>query len=127
MNAVGYWMAFHQNAVALRQKYLAIEAPDAAAKALKYDVWGIISVRYGLRVLGLSVEVYKRSEKDPMHARLIMPALEGRNDVSAAEDLDDTLEKLDTHMASQMMKAVASISATNAVKRGSGDGAAGSQ
>jgi hypothetical protein len=62
-----------------------------------------------------------------MHARLIMPALEGRNDVSAADDLDDNLEKLDTHMASQLIKAGASLSATNAVKRGSGYGAAGSQ
>jgi hypothetical protein len=127
MNAVGYWMAFHQSALALRQEYLVSETADAAAKALKYDVWGIIAVRYGLRVVGLRVEFYKRSAKDPMHARLIMPALEGRNDVSAADDLDDTLGKLDTHMASQLMKAVASLSATNAVKRGSGDGAAGSQ
>jgi hypothetical protein len=90
-------------------------------------VWGIISVRYGLRVVGLRVEFYKRSAKDPMHARLVMPALEGRNDVAAADDFDDTLEKLDTHMASQLMKAVSSLSATNAIKRGSGDGAAGSQ
>jgi hypothetical protein len=126
MISFGYWMAFHQNAVALRQEYLASEAPDAAYKALKYDVWGIFAVRYGLRIVGLRVEVYKRSAKDPMHARLIIPALEGRNDVSAADDLDDTLEKLDMHMESQLMKAVASLSATNAVKRGSGDGAAGS-
>jgi hypothetical protein len=118
MNSVGYWMAFHQNAVALRQEYLASEAPDAAAKALKYDVWGVISVRYGLRVVGLRVEVYKRSKKDPMHARLIMPALEGRNDVSAADDLDDTLEKLDTHMASQLMKAVVSPRTLEAVRDG---------
>jgi hypothetical protein len=103
------------------------ETADAAAKALKYDVWGIIAVRYGLRVVGLRVKVYKRYAKDPKQSRLIMPALEGRNDVPAAEDLADTLEKLDTHMASQLMKAVASLSATNAVKRGSGDGAAGSQ
>jgi hypothetical protein len=50
-------MAFHQSVVAFRQEYLAIEAPDAAAKALKYDVWGIISVRYGPRVVGLRVEL----------------------------------------------------------------------
>jgi hypothetical protein len=90
-------------------------------------VWGIISVRYGLRVVGLLAQVYKRSAKDPTHAKLIMPALEGRNDIAAADDLDDTLKKLDTHMASQLMKAVASLSVTNAVKRGSGDGAASSQ
>jgi hypothetical protein len=57
LNAVGYWMAFHQSVVAFRQEYLAIEALDAAAKALKYDVWGIISVRYGPRVVGLRVEL----------------------------------------------------------------------
>jgi hypothetical protein len=106
---------------------LRMESPDAAAKALKYDVWGIISVRYGLRVVGLRVEFYKRSAKDPTHAKLIMPALEGRNDVAAADDLNDALEKLDTHMAFQLMKAVASLSTTNAVKRVSGDGAASSR
>jgi hypothetical protein len=77
--------------------------------------------------VGLRVEFYKRSAKDPTHAKLIMPALESRNDAAAADDLDDTLEKLDTHMESQLMKAVASLSATNAIKRASGDGAAGSQ
>jgi hypothetical protein len=132
INSAGYWMAFHQSAIALRGECLAaIGAGNDGSLALErasvYDVWGIIAVRYGLRVVGLRVEFYKRASKDPMHAKLIMPVLEGRNDVAAADDLDDTLEKLDSHMATQLMKAVASLSATNAVKRGNGDGAAGSQ
>ena len=55
-----------------------------------------------------------------------MPALEGRKDVAAAEDLEDTVEKLNTQMASQLMK-TGSLCATNAVQRGCGDGIAGSQ
>jgi hypothetical protein len=61
-----------------------------------------------------------------MHARFLMPVLVGNNDTAATDDLDDVLEKLDTQMATQLMKAAASLHATNAVKR-SGDGGAGSQ
>jgi hypothetical protein len=62
-----------------------------------------------------------------MHAKLVMYVLEGRNDFAAADNLDDALEKLDSHMATQLMKAVASLSNTNSLKRGGGDGTAGSQ
>jgi hypothetical protein len=46
--------------------------------------------------------------------------------VRATDDLDDIMEKLDTHMATQLMKAAVSLHATNAVKR-SEDGGAASQ
>jgi hypothetical protein len=46
--------------------------------------------------------------------------------VRATNDLDDVMEKLDTYMATQLMKAAASLHATNAVKR-SGDGGAAFQ
>jgi hypothetical protein len=131
-NAAGYWMAFHQSAVALRAECLqelttSAQPASAIEKAQMYDVWAIVAVRYGLRVVGLRVEFYKRSAKDPMHERLIMPALEGRSDIAAADDLDEALSQLDSHMASQLMKAVASLSATNAVKRNNGDCTAGPQ
>jgi hypothetical protein len=86
----------------------------------------MIGMRYGLWVVGLRVEFYRRSAKDPMHARLVMPVLEGQNDTPATDDLDDVMEKLDMHMATQQMKAAATLHATNAVKR-SGDGEAASQ
>jgi hypothetical protein len=44
----------------------------------------------------------------------------------ATDYLDDVMEKLDTYMATQLMKAAASLHATNAVKR-SGNGGATSQ
>jgi hypothetical protein len=43
-----------------------------------------MAVRDGLRVIGLRVEFYKRSAKDPIHARLVMPVLEGQNDTCSA-------------------------------------------
>jgi hypothetical protein len=82
--------------------------------------------RYGLRVVVLRVEFYKRSAKDLMHARLVMPVLEGQNDTPATNDLNDVMEKLDMRMATRLMKAAASLHVTNAVKR-SGDGGAASQ
>jgi hypothetical protein len=91
-----------------------------------FDVWAMMAVRYGLRVLEMRVEFYKRSSMNPMHARLEMPKLEGQNDTPATDDLYDVMEKLDMHMATQLMKAAASLHPTNAVKRG-GDGGAASQ
>jgi hypothetical protein len=61
-----------------------------------------------------------------MHARLVMPVFEGQNDTPATDDLDDVMEKLDMHMATQLMKAAASLHATNSLKR-IGDGGAASQ
>jgi hypothetical protein len=61
-----------------------------------------------------------------MHARLVMPVLEGQNDTPATDDLGDIMEKPDTHMATQLMKAAASLHVTNSVKR-SKDGGAASQ
>jgi hypothetical protein len=46
--------------------------------------------------------------------------------VRATENLDDVMETLDTHMATQLMKAIASLHATDSVKR-SGDGGSASQ
>jgi hypothetical protein len=56
-----------------------------------------------------------------MHARLLTPVLAGNNDTTATEDLDDVLEKLDTHISTQVIKAATSLHAINARKR-SGDG-----
>jgi type I restriction-modification system DNA methylase subunit len=57
---------------------------------------------------------------------LVMPVLKGQNDVPATDDLDDVMEKLDMHMATRLMKAAASLDATNSVKS-SEDGGATSQ
>jgi hypothetical protein len=77
-------------------------------------------------VVGLRTVFYKISAKDPMHAKMVMPVLEGQNEISATDDQDEVMEKMDTHMATQLIKATASVHATNAVKR-SGDGGATSK
>jgi hypothetical protein len=89
-----------------------------------FDVWERMAVRYGICVVGLRVEFYKRSARDPIHARLVMPVLEGQNDTPATDDLDDVMEKLDMHMATRLMKDAASLHATNSVKRSGNGGAA---
>lgn len=121
INAAGYWMAFHEAAISLRQEAL-VDKKDE--DAVKYDVWALIAIRYALRVVGLRSEFYKLVAKDPVRAKLILPALEQRNDVAAADDLTESLEKLDSHMATQLMKAVATLSASNATRRAGKSGAA---
>jgi hypothetical protein len=119
-------MSFSSAAMAMRGGARKLEGPTEVEEAEMFDVWEMMAVRCGLRVVGLQVEFYKRSAKDPMHARLVMAVLEDQNDMPATDDLDDVMEKLDMHMATQLMKAAASLHDTNAVKR-SVDGGAASQ
>jgi hypothetical protein len=112
--------------MALRGEALKLEGTTGVKEAEMFDFWAMRAVRYGLRVVGLRVEFKKRSSEDPMHARLVMPVLEGQNDTPASDDLDDVMENLDMHMATQLMKAAASLHATNALKR-CGNGGAASQ
>jgi hypothetical protein len=125
-NSAGHWMSFSSAAMALQREALKLEGTTGVKEAEMSDVWAMMAVRYGLRVVGLRVEFYKRSAKDPIYVRLVMPVLEGQSDTPATDDLDDVMEKLDMHMATQLLKAAASLHATNAVKR-NGDGGAASQ
>lgn len=122
-NAAGYWMAFHEAAIDLRQ-----EKFDAGelANAVVFDVWACIAIRYGLRVVGLRTQFYRLAAKDPTYAKMIMPTLEQRNEVAPADDLTETMDKLDSHMTTQLMKAVATLSASNTTKKAGKGGAAGS-
>jgi hypothetical protein len=86
-NSAGYWMSFSSAAMALRGEALKLEGTTGVEEAEMFDVWAMMAVRYDLRVVGLRVEFYKRSAKDPMHARLVMPVLEGQNDTPATDDL----------------------------------------
>jgi hypothetical protein len=119
-------MRFPAAATALRGKALRTEGTQRIDDSTRYDVWAILAVRYGLRVVGLRTDFYKKPAKDPMHAKMVMPILEGQKEILATDDLDEVMEKLDTHMATQLMKAAESLHATNAVKR-SGDGKAASK
>jgi hypothetical protein len=125
-NSAGYWMSFSSAAMALRGEALKLEGTTGVEVAELFDVWAMMAVRYGLQVVELQVEFYKRSARDPMHTRLVMPVLEGQNDTPATDDLDDVMEKLDMLMVTQLMKAAAFVHAENSVKR-SGDGGASSQ
>jgi hypothetical protein len=55
-----------------------------------FDVRKMTAVRYDLRVVGLRVDLNKRYAKDPMHARLVMPVLEGHNYTPATDDIYDS-------------------------------------
>lgn len=122
INAAGFWMAFNQASISLRSEALEEKKFDQAEM---FDVWGIVSIRYGLRVTGLRSEFYKLAARDPVYAKLVLPTLEQKNDIPAADDLVEPMEKLDSHMSTQLMKAVATLSASNATKRAGRGGAAG--
>lgn len=114
INADGYWMAFNQASIPLRKE--AMEDKNFVNAEL-FDVWAIIAITYGIRFTGLLAEFYKFVRRDPVYAKLLLPTLEQRTDIPASDDLIESTEKLDTHMSMQLMKAVATISASNATNR----------
>ena len=122
VNATGYWAAFHQSAITLRTESIEENKPEDARR---FDVWAIIAVRYALRVLGLRCEFYEMAAEDPVQAKMVLPSLERRGKMIAADDMEEPLHQLETHMVSQLMKAVATLSASNATKKNGGGGAKG--
>lgn len=114
INAAGYWSVLHHVAYELRQ-----EAFEAGKKddAEKFDAWSFVAVRYSLRVLGLRAEFYRMAARDPMYAKLVLQTLERRSETAMADDLDGPLATLESHLSTQMFKAVATLKASNATKR----------
>lgn len=115
-------MEFHEAAIKLRQEAIKANEGDRASK---FDVWALLSIRYGLRVVGLRVEFYKMAADSPETAKMLQPGLERRQDMAAADDLVDTMDTLDSHMMTQLIKAVATLKASNAGKKSGSKGRGG--
>lgn len=119
INAAGFWMAFHEAFISLRREALTAGSDDEAQKC---DIWDLVAIRYGLRVVGLRSEFYKMASKDPVHVKMVLRSLEGRNDMAASEDLVEPLETLALHISTQWVNTVATLSVSNATKREKGKG-----
>lgn len=100
INAGGYWCAFHQASIDLGQEAL---TKQKDAEAGRFDVWAIIAVWYSLRVMVLQKEFYRIEYTDPVHVKLLLPAIERWTEILAAGDLEVRMEKMDGHMMSQLM------------------------
>ena len=72
ISAASTRMSFHEPAIALRQQAL-LEKQEQ--DALKFDVWALVAIRYGLRAVGLQAGFYKLAATDPTYAKLFMPTL----------------------------------------------------
>jgi hypothetical protein len=79
VNATGYRLSFAETAIALRDEELDRGDEVGQAEAGRLDMWVALAIRYGLRVVGLRTEFLRLSAKDPAHARLLMPVLEGQD------------------------------------------------
>lgn len=84
-------MAFEEAALQLRHEEINKRITESSKKL---DVWEMVSVRYALRVLGLRTEFYKTAAEDPVTAKMLLPGLERRLDLSAAYGIAETMEKL---------------------------------
>jgi hypothetical protein len=56
MKSAGYWMSFSSAVMALRGEALKLEGTTGVEEAEMFDVWAMMAVRYGLRVVGLRVD-----------------------------------------------------------------------
>ena len=122
INSAGHWMAFHEAALDLRQEMLEEKNEE---EANNYDVWAALALRYGLRVVVLRSKFYKMAARDPTYAKMILLTLQQRNEVAASDDLSEAMDKFDSHMTTQPMKAVATLCASNETKRTEKGGPAG--
>jgi hypothetical protein len=57
-------MSFSSADIALRGEAPKLEGTTGVEEAEMLDGWAMMALRYGLRVVGLRVESYKRSAKD---------------------------------------------------------------
>ena len=55
--------------------------------------------------------------KDPMYAKLVLPLPEHCGEMAMANDLNGPLETIESHLSSQMYKAMATLNARNETKR----------
>ena len=92
-------------------------AENNLSEAHRYDVWSILSVRYALRVLGLRTEFYKMASDDPTTAKMLLPGLERRQNLPAADDIEEALGTFESLLNTQLMKAVATLRTSNAKDR----------
>lgn len=79
---------------------------------------------YTLCVVGLRLECYKLSLKDPTNEKIFLSIVEHRGDVAASDDLVGPLGHLESYMTTQIMKAVTTLSSSNAKNRSKGRGGA---
>lgn len=114
VNAIGHWAIFHEGAIDLR---LGRTNDGKMDESKRLDVWGLISVRFALRVVELRTECYMLASNDPKKAKLMLPDLEKRTNVAGANDLQKPLQDLQGHTTGQLMKMVHTLSASNATKR----------
>lgn len=122
VNATGYWAAFQAAALDLREEAV---SQNKVEDVMRFDVCCVIAKRYILRVLGFRTEFYRMAADDPSYAKMILPVLEKRGEMPLADDLDEPMQKREGHMMIQMMKAVATLSASNETKTAQGSGKGG--
>ena len=84
-----------------------------------------MSNRYILRVVGLRTEVYKKGAKDLTYGKIVMPAIERHIEMAAVDELQELMSKLETYLSTQLLKEVATLSASNVTIRAGKGGAAG--
>lgn len=63
--------------------------------------------------------------REPTYTKMILPNLQQRDEVAAADDLTEGMDKLDSHKTIQLMIVVATLSASIATKWTGKGGATG--
>lgn len=131
VNASGYWLGLQQTCFSMMDEEVqdmpqTNEAQRAtlAARTAKLLAWARILGEFSLRVLAVRCEFYRNSVRDPVSARANQEMYEEETYLPSNAALDDRARQIDTLRETQLMKAFAALSASNAVKRAGGGGGA---
>lgn len=68
-------------------------------------------------VLGMREELYRMVGTYKTNVRIVLPSLENRSEILDAEDLESPLLDLRSHLKTQLMKEIAILISSDAMKR----------
>lgn len=112
VNTAGYWFAFHEAAIDIRQEKI---DESKIQDANRMDLLAVVAVKHYLRTIGLRTKFSKMSIDRPVHTKLVFPILNKRRQVAVADNLDKALSyMLSDDNTTQMMKLVVAVQASNA-------------
>lgn len=123
-NSAGYWLGLQKTTFTLMGQ---VSGEGASQRLAQLGAWAQIFGEYALRVLAIRQEFYRNSVKDPVSARLKQSLYEEATYVPANEFLDERTRELETLQQTQLMKALAALTASNTVKRSGGGGGGASK
>lgn len=127
-NSCGYWLGLQKTCFSIIHQVACGPAnADTTREMSMLNAWAEILGEYALRVLAVRQEFYRNSVKDPVGARLNQEMYEEDSYLPVSDALDERTKQMGTMREAQLMKAIATLAASNNLKRAGGGAGPASQ